>query len=476
MADPLPGRASLFSSLSARLLGFIILFVMVSEVLIYAPSITRFRIDYLNQKIAIAHLASLALEVPPDNMVSEAIREELLAHAGSKGIVLRRPGTRSLVLADDMPPRIDAVIDMREAMYADMVIEAFLVMMREGSRHLRVIGPSPRDPEILVETVIDEAPLRRAMYLSSGRILALSLVISVITAGLVYVTLQWLLIRPMRGLSRSMVAFRGDPEDAGHLIEPSHRRDEIGMAERELAEMQLGLRAALQQKTRLAALGTAVAKVNHDLRNILTTVRLVSDQLASSMDPKVRRIAPTMLAAIDRAVKLCTQTLTFVQDGPPPPRRARFGLRDLVEETGSILPDPGPEPSAIVNQVPDGFTISADRDQLYRALANLVRNACEAGARHVTVRAWADAEVTVIEIADDGPGLPAKVQDKLFQAFAGSGRSGGTGLGLAIARELVRGHGGDIALQKTGAEGTVFRLSLPIAVTGSPPRRKAKVA
>ena len=111
--------------------------------------------------------------------------------------------------------------------------------------------------------------------------------------------------------------------------------------------------------------------------------------------------------------------------------------------------------------------IDADRDQFFRVLVNLGRNAVEAGARRVRVGALAAASGDMsIELSDDGPGLPAKARDKLFQPFAGSARPGGTGLGLAIARELVRSHGGELSLAATSPAGTVFRIDLPRALAG----------
>jgi signal transduction histidine kinase len=446
------------------LLVLTIFFVMVSEILIYAPSVGRYRHVYLEERIAAAHLASLALEVPPDNMVSEGLGKELLDHAGSYGIVLRRPGSKSLMLAGGRPPDIAQTYDLREETFFGAIGEAFATMARKHKRYIQIIGVSPKAPDTIVQTVIDESELSKAMLEFSTRILQLSIAISLITAGLVYVALQWFFVRPMRAITASMVAFREDPEDARRLIVPSRRTDEIGVAERELAEMQTGLRSALQQRARLAALGTAVAKINHDLRNILATAQLVSDHLGSSDDPKVKRVAPTLLGAIDRAIRLCSQTLSFAHEGAPPPKLAPFALRELVGEIKSGLIDiPGRDVRCDDAGVPEDFRLDADREQIFRVLNNLLRNAYEAGARAVTLRAWADADRQWVEVADDGPGLPAKVRERLFQPFSGAGRKGGTGLGLAIARDLLRGHGGDIMLAATGEKGTRFRLFLPTA-------------
>ena len=270
------------------------------------------------------------------------------------------------------------------------------------------------------------------------------------------------MVRPMRRITQSMTHFRDDPEDvARSAIEPSRRSDEIGVAERELSDMQSRLRAALHQKSRLAALGIAVTKISHDLRGILATARLVSDRIADSEDPEVRRLTPTLLGAIDKAVDLCSKTLTFITDRPPEPRRSRFSLASLVEEAGQSLPEVARGDAAWAVSVPDELTIEADRGQIFRVLANLGRNAVQAGATRVEIAAAAAGGRVTIAVSDNGPGLPPRARARLFQPFAGSARPGGSGLGLAIARELMRAHGGEIRLVRSTGEGTVFELEFP---------------
>ncbi|MBT5048517.1 MAG: HAMP domain-containing histidine kinase [Rhodospirillaceae bacterium] len=458
------GRRKWFG-LSARLLLLTIFFVMLSEVFIYAPSIGRFRVSYLQERVAAAHLASLALEVPPDNMVSAQLRQELLDHAGAHGIVIKRPASKSLVLSTDMPPKIHATYDLAKGTFFGLIGDAFMTLAEDGSRVLRIIGRSPQNPNVEIEVVVSEEPLRMAMIDYSARILALSILISLMTAVAVYFSLQWLFVRPVQSLTASMVSFREDPEDGRRLVVPGTRSDELGVAQRELADMQRGLRDALMQKTRLAALGTAVTKINHDLRNILATAQLVSDHLDSTDDPNVKRIAPTLMGAIDRAVTLCSKTLRFAQEDSSALEMMWFPLRPLVEE---VAVSAGGEPESLQrfdNSVEQDIRLHADRDQIFRVLNNLVRNAYEAGAHHVLVTAQADHNQTVIEIVDDGPGLPDRIRANLFQPFTGSTRVGGSGLGLSIARDLMRGHGGDVELKRTGDDGTVFRLVLPLEVS-----------
>ena len=452
----------LLTGLSARLLLLTVFFVMLSEVFIYAPSIARYRVSYMEERIAAAHLASLALEAPADNRVGKDLLEELLKSAKSYGIVLRRPQSKALMLSRDMPPEVHATFDTRDMSFFGLIGEALSALWRDEHRMIRVVGPSPRHDAVVVETVISEWAMREDMLAYSSRILALSILISLMTATAVYFSLQWLFVRPVQNLTESMVHFRRDPEDARRLIRPTRRSDEIGRAQRELAQMQRRLRDALKQRTRLAALGTAVTKINHDLRNILATAQLVSDHVSDSDDPKVRRIAPTLLGAIDRAVALCSRTLTFAHEGSPAPELTHFDLAALISDIATELASREGQGGIVENAVPRGFDIFADRDQLYRAIANLVLNAFQAGATKVTVAAEADADTVSIEIADNGPGLPPRVREHLFEPFQGSARVGGTGLGLAIARDLMRGHGGDAALVRSGADGTVFVLRLPV--------------
>ena len=451
--------------LSARLLVLTIAFVMLSEVLIFVPSIARYRLVYLEERIAASHLATLALEASPDYMIAPGLERELLRHAGVRAVVLMRPESRTLALGYDMPPKVAAAFDLREATPASLIRDAFDTLRQASNRVIHVAAPAPNEPGVVVDVILDEDPLRAGMYDYAGRILQLSIVISLITAWLVYLALQWLMVRPMRRITQNMVDFRAAPEDEAGSVQPSSRGDEIGTTQRELAELQAQVRASLKQNARLAALGIAVSKINHDLRNILATARLVSDRLANSDDPNVRRVTPTLVRAIDRAVDLCTNTLRYGRAEEPDPVRARFGLRELVDDVAGALSHGMPASIVWHNEVGADFEVNADRDQIYRVLLNLGRNAIEAMAHlnrgEICVRAIHVDSVAQIDFSDTGPGLTPEVRDKLFVAFSGSSRAGGTGLGLAIARDLMKAHDGDIRLLETEPSWTTFRLELP---------------
>ncbi len=450
-------------SLSARLLVLTIFFVTVIEVAVFTPSIARFRERYLEERLATGHLAILALDASSDHMVSEALAMELLDHAGAYAIVQMGPGPVNRMLSLEKPPKADTVIDLRTSNFIELIAEAFVTLAQNDNRVLRVQGYSPKREGALIELNLDETPMREAMYGYSWRVLGLSIAIAMGTACLVYFSLQWLMVAPMRRLSESMIAFQEDPENMARIIKPGKRGDEIGMAERELAAMQTDLHAALGQKARLAALGGAMAKVNHDLRNLLATASLLIEMLSDSVDENVRKVTPRLFETIDRAVDLCRHTLDFARDEGPKLRPERFELRPLIGDCFESLKleTSGEFEVAWENKVDDGQILYADREQLFRVVTNLGRNAAEAGARNVVVSAQEVAGACHIMLADNGPGLPERAQESLYQPFKGSVRAGGTGLGLAIVREIMRAHGGDVELKESGDEGTVFCLVFP---------------
>ena len=458
-------------SLSARLLVLTVFFVMLSEVFIFVPSVARFRMTYFDNHLAAAHLASLALAASPNGKLDQPMTNLILRDVGAHAVILHRPNGMVFMLDGPVVPQPDVTFDLTKGNVPIWIQRSLETLARSDNRIMRVVGPAPTEPGATVELLLDEAPLRREMWRFGVRILELSVVISLTTAALAYLSLQWLLVRPMRRITESMTSFRQDPEDATRRIVPSGRRHEIGRAENELAMLQETVRGALAQRARLAALGTAVTKINHDLRAILATARLVSDGLADSAAPEVRRVAPRLFEAIDRAVALCTRTLDFSREGAPPFSPSRFELSPLIEEIEPAMA--GDDGVAIEANVPQGLMVRADRDQLFRVLLNLTQNALEAGARHVRFSTSAENGTVAIDVADDGHGLPPRARENLFRPFFGSARPGGTGLGLAIARELMRGQGGDLALVDTTGAGTTFRLNLPAAESQPAASRRA---
>ena len=461
------GLAPLTRSLSFKLLLLTLLFVLLAEVLIFAPSIGRFRLVYFQERIDQSYLATLALEASPDRMVTEMLRETLLSTVGAYQISRMDHGEHGedAELAALISVKPDQSYDIRDRSFMHLIMDAFAVLSGGDDRIIEVIGVPTADPDVTLKIMLDEKPLRASMIAYSLRIFWLSLFISAVAAVLVFLALSGLLVRPLQDIVRSMVAFRSAPESDAGAVHQSNRADEIGIVQRELAAMQSDVRQALQQKTRLALLGTAVAKINHDLRNMLSTAALLSERLADSQDAQVVKIAPRLVGSIDRAIELCAETLKFSHDGHLPVTREPFDLRQLLDEVGHELIAFAPAESHWhwQAQIGEQLMLNADREQLYRVIANIGRNAFEAGAGTVTLTLRDDSSerLLMLDITDDGPGLPPRAQENLFVPFAGSVRSGGTGLGLTIAREIVRAHGGELELVRTDSAGTSFRITLP---------------
>ena len=452
--------------LSAKLLLLTILFVMLAEVLVFVPSVSNFRRQWLMERMAAAQIAALAAEAAPGGQLPSTLRNELLEQAKVKAIAVKRADSRILIIEMDMAADIDASYDLRHASWLTLIADALMVYVAPDDRIIRVVGEPGFDEGEFIEVVMGEAPLKAAMIRYGLDILGLSILISIITAALVYLSLDALLVKPMTKLTWNIVRFSERPEDPSRIINPSSRRDEIGTAERELSSMQRELAETLSQKTRLAALGLAVSKISHDLRNMLSSAQLLSDRLITVKDPTVQRLVPKLIASLDRAIRLCARTLDFGQAQETPPRRQRFELAPLVTEVGDSLGLPRPKLIGWSVDIEEALEVDADRDQLFRVLSNLCRNAVQAlesqdeAAGEIVVAARREGSVTVIEIADTGPGVPERARAHLFKAFQSVARKGGTGLGLAIAAELVQAHGGNLTLLDTEG-GAIFRVTIP---------------
>ncbi|MCW1920462.1 HAMP domain-containing histidine kinase [Rhodobacter sp. KR11] len=436
---------------------------MLTEVLIFVPSVARFRLDYLDARLKQAQIASLAQLAAPD-MVSPELEAELLKNAEVYNVVLRRDQVRQLVLSSPIPSPIAATYDLREADTWALIHDAFAALLNPKDEVIRVIGAPVQEGGILIEVTMQTAPMRQAMVDYGARILVISALIAAVTAMLLFIATQRLIVVPIRRVVRHMQAYAAAPEDARSIIAPTARVVELLVAEEALQTMQTQMTQALRQRERLAQLGSAVAKIAHDLRNILTTAQLFADRIEGSADPTVARAAPKLVNSITRAVNLCESTLAFGRAEEAAPRLTRFALRALLEDVveGEGL---GTNVSTVID-APPVLTLRADVEQLHRVISNLVRNARQAieatGGEGTIELAGGESDTAWwIRIGDTGPGLPPKAREHLFAAFTGSVRAGGTGLGLAISAELVRGHGGALELLRSDAEGTVFVIRLP---------------
>jgi signal transduction histidine kinase len=467
-AQPTPLLKRRPLGLSGKLLLLTFPLVMIAGMLIYVPAIANFRMNRLNDRLAAANTAALVLDAAPYGMVPDSLARQILHSIGARAVAIKMGQQRRLLASAGLPAAVDHDIDMREMTAWSAIVDSFETMLESGNETIRVIGPAPGEAEF-IEVVIDELPLRQAMYRFSSNLLMVSLGIAMLTAALVYLALHFLFVRPMRRLTANLVGFHENPESSARIIVPSQRGDEIGVVERELSDMQRDLVSMLHQKSRLAALGLAVSKINHDLRNLLASSQLLSDQLASVPDPRVQRFAPKLMRSLERAIAFCQSTLSYGRAQEAAPDRRMILVEPVVNEVRESAGLASDASISWINAVERGLTIDADPDHLFRILLNLVRNAAQALENHpqgdaatqqIRVTGRREGAVTILEVSDTGPGVPAKARDHLFEAFQGSVRPGGSGLGLAIAAELVGAHGGDIHLVE-GTIGATFRITLP---------------
>ena len=459
----------LIRSLSGRLLLVTIAVVMLTEIAIFVPSVARFRVDYLLERVHRAEIAALTVLAAPDRMVSKELEAELIAKAEVLNVVVRREGVREMVLQSrDMPP-ITGSYDLRDPPITDLVMDALhrITLAEPGVIHVRAYAPADMGKDL--EITLQSAPLQKAMRDYAVKIFILSLAIALIAAVMVFFAMRRFVVRPITKVIENVQEFSGNPEDAGRIIAPRSRVGEIAEAERALAEMQREVHGALKAKARLASLGEAVAKISHDLRNILATTQLMADRLEMSEDPIVARTAPKLVGSLDRAIRLCQSTLTFGRAEEAPPEQRVVALRVLAEEVAEGLGLlPGDATVSGVVEVADEAVVEADPEHLYRILNNLMRNAAEAirgsgRPGEISVATVAGENGVEIAVTDTGPGLPSKALEHLFKPFQGGARRGGTGLGLAIAHELAQANGAELKLISSTTSGTEFRIVFPVA-------------
>ena len=459
-----------FRGLSVKLITTIIIVILAVEVLIYIPSVANYRSSWVDNRLQIGIVAGRVLDAVPDVMaLPRSLSDRLLASAGAYALVYRRDGQSQLIEAADHPkPDRMVVADMRDSNPFRLILDTLDTVIFGGDRTLRIIGDSDGTENAVVEILMPERPLRADLFAYSGNIALVSLIIAALTAGALYVFVSRILIDPIRRVTDNLVAYRQAPENASLIITPRRRNDEMGVLEVELAAMEADIFSMLRQRRHLADLGLAVAKINHDLRNTLTSAQLLSDQVVNINDPKVQRLAPRLVTTLDKAIGFAQSVLDYGRQSSAPPKPVPVDLRALIDESAidaGLVPHPE---IVFTNEVPDAVTLSVDPDQLGRVLVNLLKNAREAleasagklEAPAVTATYAETAEALNLGVTDNGPGLPPRARDNLFVAFEGSAKAGGTGLGLAIARELTEAHGGKLTYLPQ-AVGTRFEITLP---------------
>ncbi len=451
--------------LSGKLLLLTVLFVMVAEVLIFIPSAALFRQTWLKERAQSAGLLTLAIEGVPNYEGGEMLSNRFMQDTDVSMVAQKRDGMSQLVLG--MPPLTDEIIlaDLRGERGLPLFRDSFRDFFGDGSAYIRILSEPTVDGVDALEVLVPQSALKAAMLDYSKRVLLWSLAISLLTGMMIYGALSRIIVRPIRQLARGLARFRKDPRKRTDVEKPVTRNDEIGQLEREFRDMKSGIRTALKQQERLATLGMAMAKINHDLRNVLTSTQLISDRLASDPDERIRGMGERLVRSVDRGVKLCEATLSFSQSAQEKPEPRPVVLTKLLDEAAA---DSMAEEGEVkfVNAVPGDLMVMVDPDHSYRIFHNLFRNAVQAMqvSHRQILKVTADSKdgKACIKITDTGPGIPDRVKADMFKAFTTGARKGGTGLGLTISRELARAQGGNLSLETTGAGGTVFVVGLPL--------------
>ena len=466
-------RFGKLGGLSSKLLLMTILFVMLSEVFVFVPSVAKFRNDWLTDRLTRAKTILILIEDAQSNTQGFSLQnleqaEKAIVSIDAVTMAVRKDGRKQLIAMIEQSAAVAANFDVNETGVLRSIYDAFGTLLATEPRTILVTGTPPGSAEH-IELVVLEPPLRNAMLIYTRNVMILSLIISALTATMVYITLTILFVKPIKHMAENMVTFSANPEVGSNVIVPSGRRDELGIAEERLSAMQTDLQSTLSSQKRLADLGLAMSKVNHDLRNILASVQLFSDRLAAVSDPNVQRFAPKLIRGIDRAINYCQATLIYGSAGEEPPKRQVVDLYATVEEIGSLL---NLEDNRIIewkNSVSPATEINADPEQIFRVLMNLSRNAIKAMenmegetlVRRLEIAALHMEDRTRICVIDTGPGVPERARKHLFEAFRGSATKGGFGLGLAIASEIVRAHNGKIQLVEDGKPGATFEVDIP---------------
>jgi signal transduction histidine kinase len=204
----------------------------------------------------------------------------------------------------------------------------------------------------------------------------------------------------------------------------------------------------------------------HDFRGPMTVIRGYAETLMEEPvlpEPEVRERAELIIKMVDRLERMTVETLDFARAGARLARR-RVTLSSFLVELADGVALEVPELTLVRDfHVPADAVASLDVDKLRRAVGNIAANARDAmrGRGRCHLRAEIDEGRLVMIVADEGPGVPAEIRDRLFEPFVTQGKSAGTGLGLAVARRFVEDHGGSLERLPEGP-GARFRLALPL--------------
>lgn len=256
------------------------------------------------------------------------------------------------------------------------------------------------------------------------------------------------LTKPIKEFAEAAERLGRDPRAAP--LEPVKGPAEIGVAAQAFNDMQERLRRYVEDRTAM------VGAIAHDLRTPLTRLRFRIEGLPEDQRAKYA-------ADLDQMEEMITATLAFVRDATKTGERTPLELSSLVESLCDEMAETGAKTEV---EAGEKVVLTGDPMALRRLIANLLENAVKFGGR-ARARVFADAGNAVVEIDDDGPGIPPADAEKVFEPFyrrepSRSRQTGGIGLGLAVVRTIARGHGGDVNLINRTGGGLTARVQLPL--------------
>ncbi len=485
-------------SLSTQLLVLTVVVVLITEIIIMIPSVANHHRSWLNMRAQAAYLVGIALEDIQQDTIQEKMVDKIFGTADIKGIIIQTTdGAKTIQSPSINQPITDnrQVINLKEYSTSATIFDTWKTVAGGGSEYIEILGNTDAHTlgnPLSNHIILSRSDLRKNLRRYALNILGLSLVISIITACFVFWSLDNLIIRPVSIMRKNMTAFEADPENPDNILRPSDRLDEIGEAQRGLSMLEQRSQDILGERKRLAALGAGISKISHDLRNILASAQLMSDRLVASEDPRVKKLSPRLVDALDRAITLSRETLNYGRLSPEILNIETINLHELIE---NVFDDTASMYVTMKNEVPEGLKVKIDRTQFYRGLTNMIKNAVEALSPDdlktkntedpiactecdnvITVSARVDENrlqpLTIIEIADNGPGLPDSAKEFLLEPFKGSHKAGGSGLGIAITSEIMKAHGGDFTLEKSDDTGATFQIIIPAPIPKEKPSHK----
>jgi signal transduction histidine kinase len=278
--------------------------------------------------------------------------------------------------------------------------------------------------------------------------LTLAIVVVFVTLLSVY-SVRWI-IAPLSSVAAAAHSFGRSPDDNPIVSRGGPR--EIAQVADALNDMRTRIRALLDERTRM------LAAISHDLRTPLTRLRLRAERIAD------QDLRDGMLHEITLVTRMLDETLHYLREDVRSERASRIDLPSVLQTICAEFADVG---HAVSYEGPAHLTWTCRPSGLKRAISNVVDNAVKHGsAVTVALRAGDDGTIE-IDVADDGPGIPSSLREKVFDPFfkgddaRTSAKRSGFGLGLSIAHDIVKGHGGEIDLLDRTPRGLIVRMSLP---------------